>query len=130
MLASGKTGSNDEVYIYGENHGEHSEYETSSNTISGDIVAISKEPRPDLQIQGELVGISKISQNLFHKMCAQHQANLSFPCSNHYEECISEVSSEWVVPYLRIGDLVWTEIDDQFHFDRAIKIIYPRIKKQ
>jgi len=130
VLASGKTGSNDEVYIYGINQGKNHNYETSRSIVSGDIVAISKEPRPDLQIQGELVGISKISQNLFHKMCAQHQANLSFPCSNHYEECISEVSSEWVVPYLRIGDLVWTEIDDQFHFDRAIKIIYPRIKQQ
>jgi len=129
VLASGKTGSNDEVYIYGINRGENHNYETSSSIVSGDIVAISKEPRPDLQIKGELVGISKISQNLFHKMCTQHQENLSFPCSNHYEECISEVSSEWVVPYLRIGDLVWTEIDDQFHFDRAIKKIYPRIKQ-
>ena len=63
-------------------------------------------------------------------MCALHEENLTFPCSNHYEECISEVSSEWMVPYLRIGDLVWTEIDDQFHFDRAITIIYPRIKQQ
>ena len=130
VLASGKTGSNDEVYIYGENHAKCSEYETSSSTVSGDIAAISKQPRPHLQIQGELVGISIISQNLFRRMCALHEENLTFPCSNHYEECISEVSSEWVVPYLRIGDLVWTEIDDQFHFDRAIKIIYPRIKQQ
>jgi len=35
-----------------------------------------------------------------------------------------------VIPYLQIGDLVWTEIDDQFHFDRALKLIYPRIKQQ
>ena len=97
----------------------------SSSIVSGDIAAISKQPRPHLKIQGELVGISKISQNLFHRMCALHEENLTVTYSNHYEECISEVSSEWVVPYLRIGDLVWTEIDDQFHFDRALKIIYP-----
>ena len=130
VLASGKTASNDEVYIYRENQGEPSEYETSSSIVSGDIAAISKQPRPHLQIQGELVGISKISQNLFRRMCAQHEENLTFPCSNHYEECISEVSSQWAVPYLRIGDLVWTEIDDQFHFDRALKIIFPKIKQQ
>ena len=130
VLASGKTGSNDEVYIYGINQGKNHNYETSSSIVSGDIAAISKQPRPHLQIQGELVGISIISQNLFHRMCALHEENLTFPCSNHYEECISEVSSERVVPYLRVGDLVWTEIDDQFHFDRAIKIIYPRIKQQ
>ena len=54
--------------------------------------------------------------------------DLTFPCSNHYEECISEVSSEWIVPYLRIGDLVWTEIDDQFHFDRAIEYNFSQNK--
>jgi len=130
VLASGKTGSNDEVYVYGINQGENHNYETSSSIVSGDIAAISKQPRPHLKIQGELVGISKISQNLFRRMCALHEENLTVTYSNHYEECISEVSSEWVVPYLRIGDLVWTEIDDQFHFDRALKIIYPRIKQQ
>ena len=51
-------------------------------------------------------------------------------CSNHYEECISEVSSEQTVPFLRVGDLVWTEIDDQSHYDRAIKKIFPRIIQQ
>lgn len=130
VLASGKTGSNDEVYIYGINQGKIHNSETSSNIVVGDIVAISKQPRPHLQIQGELVGISIISQNLFRRMCALHGENLTFPCSSHYEECISEVGSEWVVPYLRISDLVWTEIDDQFHFDRAIEIIYPKIKQQ
>ncbi len=130
VLASGKTGSNDEVYIYGENHGERSEYETSSSTVSGDIAAISKQPRRHLQVQGELVGISKISQNLLRTMCAHHEENLTFPCSNHYEECISEVSSEQVVHFLRVDDLVWTEIDDQSHYDRAVKIIYPGIIRQ
>ena len=127
VLASGKTGSNDEVYIYGENHGERSEYETSSSTVSGDIAAISKQPRRHLQVQGELVGISKISQNLLRTMCAHHEENLTFPCSNHYEECISEVSSEQAVHFLRVCDLVWTEIDDQSHYDRAVKKIYPQI---
>ena len=130
VLASGKTGSNDEVYIYGENHGERSDYETTSSTVSGDIAAISKQPRQHLQVQGELVGISKISQNLLRTMCAHHEENLTFPCSNHYEECISEVSTEQVVHFLRVDDLVWTEIDDQSHYDRAVKKIYPGIIRQ
>ena len=81
-------------------------------------------------IQGELVGISKISMNLFRLMCGQHEENLTFPCSNHYEECISEVSSKQMVPFLRVSDLLWTEIDNQFHYDREIKKIYPRIIQQ
>jgi 2-aminoethylphosphonate-pyruvate transaminase len=130
VLASGKTRSNDEVYIYGENQEERSEYDEYFSIFGGKIAAISKNPRPHLLIQGELVGISKISHNLFRLMCAQHEENLTFPCSNHYEECISEVSSKQMVPFLRVSDLVWTEIDNQFHYDRAIKKIYPRIIQQ
>ena len=45
VLASGKTGSNDEVYIYGINQGKNHNYETSRSIVRGDIVAISKEPQ-------------------------------------------------------------------------------------
>ena len=130
VLASGKTSSNDEVFIYGNKQGENQNYESSSNIVSGKISAISKKSRPHLLVQGELVGISKISQNLFQLMSVQHEENLTFPCCNHYEECISEVSSKHTVPFLRVSDLVWTEIDTQFHYDRAIKKIYPRIIQQ
>lgn len=130
VLASGKTGSNDEVYIYGENQDQQSGYKTSGSVVSGKIAAISKQPRPGLSVQGELVGISKISPELLKLMCAHHEVNLEFPCSNHYEECISDVSSKIEIPFLRVGDLVWTEIDDQSHYDRALKEIYPRLTKQ
>ena len=130
VLASGKTGSHDEVYIYGENQEDIFEYKGSYGNVSGNIAAISKKSRPHLLVQGELVGISKISQNLFQLMCAQHEKNLRFPCSNHYEECISEVCLKQAVPFLQVSDLVWTEIDNQSHYDRAVKKIYPRIIQQ
>ena len=62
-------------------------------------------------------------------MCSHHGENLIFPCNNHYEECISDVCLNKKIPYIRIEDLVWTEIDDQSHYDRAIKEIYPKIAK-
>lgn len=127
VLASGKTGSSDEVYIYGEKQEEQFGYKTSASIVSGKIAAISKQPRPGISVQGELVGISKISRKLLSLMCTHHEANLEFPCSNHYEECISDVSSKTIIPFLRVGDLVWTEIDDQSHYDRALKEIYPRL---
>ena len=43
---------------------------------------------------------------------------------------ISEVSSKQEIPFLRVSDLVWTEIDNQSHYDRAINKIYPRIIQQ
>ena len=127
VLASGKTGSKDEVYIYGENDGEFSGYESKSRRTIGEIKAISKYPRENLSIKGELVGISKISLNFFKFMCSHHKENLIFPCNYHYEECISDICSEKKIPYLCINNLVWTEIDDQSHYDRALKEIFPKL---
>ena len=127
VLASGKTGSGDEVYIYGEKRKEKKGTITSGIIVKGQITAISKNPFPGLSVQGELVGISKISLKLLNRMCEHHEENLKFPCNRHYEECISDLCSKTEIPFLRIGDLVWTEIDDQSHYKRAIKEILPRL---
>ena len=130
VLSSGKTGSKDEVYIYGEDTEKVVGIESKSVIACGEIKAISKHPRKNLSIKGELVGISKISYSFFRLMCSHHEANLIFPCNYHYEECVSDVCIDKKVPYLRIDDLIWTEIDDQSHYDRAIKEIYPKIAKK
>ena len=127
VLASGKTGSGDEVYIYGEKREEQTGNITSDRIVRGKIAAISKKPFPSLSVQGELVGISKISLKLLNRMCEHHEENLEFPCNRHYEECISDLCSKTGISFLRIGDLVWTEIDDQSHYKRAIKEILPRL---
>ena len=120
VLASGKTGSGDEVYIYGEKCEKQPGYITSGNILRGKIAAISKKLFPGLSVQGELVGISKISLKLLNRMCEHHEAHLEFPCSRHYEECISDICSKIEIPFLRVGDLVWTEIDDQSHYDLSL----------
>ena len=127
VLASGETGSGDEVYIYGEKSEKLLGTKNSGSMVRGKIAAISKKPFPGLSIQGELVGISKISLKLLKLMCDYHEAHLEFPCSRHYEECISDICSKTEIPFLRVGDLVWTEIDDQFHYERALKEILPRL---
>ena len=127
ILASGETGSGDEVYIYGEKYEKQPCTITSGSIVRGKIAAISKKPFPGLSVQGELVGISKISLKLLNLMCDYHEAHLEFPCSRHYEECISDICSKIEIPFLRVGDLVWTEIDDQSHYERALKVILPRL---
>ena len=127
VLASGETGSGDEVYIYGEKCEKQPGTTTSGSIVRGEIAAISKKPFPDLSVQGELVGISKISLKLLNLMCEYHDAHLEFPCSRHYEECISDLCPRNAIPFLRVGDLVWTEIDDQSHYNRALKEILPRL---
>ena len=127
ILASGETGSGDEVYIYGEKYKNRPDTTTSGRIVRGKISAISKKIFPSFSVQGELVGISKISLNLLNRMCEYHEGHLEFPCSRHYEECISDLCPKTEIPFLRVGDLVWTEIDDQTHYERALKEILPRL---
>ena len=129
VLASGETGSGDEVYIYGEKYEKQPDTITAGSIVRGEITTISKKPFPGLSLQGELVGISKISLKLLNLMCEYHEAHLELPCSRHYEECISDICSKTEIPFLRVGDLVWTEIDDQSHYERALKEILPRLIK-
>ena len=129
VLASGETGSGDEVYIYGEKCVKQPGTITSGSIVRGKISAISKKPFPGLSVQGELVGISKISLKLLKRMCEYHEAHLELPCNRHYEECISDICSKTEIPFLRVGDLVWTEIDDQSHYERTLKEILPRLIK-
>ena len=128
VLASGETSSGDEVYIYGEKREKQSGTITGS-IVRGKITAISKKKFPGLSVQGELVGISKLSLNLLNRMCEYHLAHPEFPCKRHYEEYISDLCSKTEIPFLRVGDLVWTEIDNQSHYERALKEILPRLIK-
>jgi choline kinase len=119
VLISGKTASGDEVWVYGE--------PPEARNAQGRIQAISKQPRPQYEAQGELTGLSRISSELYARMCAFHEAHLQFPSNYHYEECISDVCGVLAVPYLLDSKLVWTEIDTPEHYERAVGAVWPRI---
>lgn len=116
VLLSGPTNAGDEVYV-----------ETSGDTI----VAMSKN-KADLgvQITGELVGISKISQSLFQNMLSQAQLMFETSLKVDYEsDGLVTVAQYYPVYYTLIADLLWTEIDDKQHLLRAKEPIYPAIFK-
>lgn len=112
VLLSGKTNSGDEVYVYGD---------------SDHIGLISKEKHENPVLQGELVGITKISHELYQEMCRHYQETVEFPSNYHYEDCLSELSTNREIPHHKVEDLAWTEIDDPSHYQRALDKIYPKI---
>jgi choline kinase len=114
ILISGKTGSGDEVYVYGD-----AERKT--------IQKITKNRVDSLTSQGELTGISKLSLPFFKLLCDYYEENLDSLKNAHYEECISDLALSHDVHYLKIPDIVWTEIDDPSHYKRAVELIYPKI---
>ena len=114
ILLSGQTDSGDEVYVYGE---------------QGKIDHISKKFEGSKNLAGELVGISRISSELFQMMCSSYAGQQDPSQGDHYENCISDLSKKRTIPYLRIDDLVWSEIDDPSHYQRAIEHIFPKIEE-
>ena len=83
-----------------------------------------------MKVKGELTGLSKISNDLFMKMCSYHRNHLHFPSNYHYEECISDICSEHHTLYLLISNLIWTEIDNPEHYETAVNKIWPKIKQK
>lgn len=116
ILASGKTNSQDEVFI-----------ETDENMM---LVNMSKNKDELKKIDGELVGISKISLATFKKVCFFHQENATLIKNIDYEIALTNYSRINAIKVDKIDDLVWTEIDNQEHFNRAINVIYPKLMEK
>jgi 2-aminoethylphosphonate-pyruvate transaminase len=112
ILASGKTNSNDEVYI---------EIDENYNLIN-----MSKNRDNLNSVYGELVGISKISIDRYKLMCDafEKQNNLKID----YEYVMVETAKENPFYVKKIDNLVWCEIDDETHLNRALNNILPKIK--
>lgn len=110
LLLSGPTEAGDEVYV-----------ETDANRL---LRAMSKDKSTLGElIAGELVGISKISAELYAEMCSY--ARIRFQQSLHldYEtDALVGVCRSNPVHCLTIDDLLWSEIDDEAHYRRAREI--------
>ncbi|QSE96095.1 phosphocholine cytidylyltransferase family protein [Fulvivirga lutea] len=117
VLASGKTNSNDEVYI------EANEQSHLTN--------MSKKPSELNHISGELVGISKISLSTFNLMCdyamkLYDKGDRSF----HYEDDFVGISKTKDIFIKKVEGLAWCEIDDENHLNRALEMVYPLIQQR
>jgi 2-aminoethylphosphonate-pyruvate transaminase len=114
----------------------------SGATQSGDEVFIQASPESHLQqmsknrsildhISGELVGISKLSVSTMQKMASFSETH--FKNGNrmlNYEDALVGVAHQQPIHIKVIQDLVWCEIDDENHLQRALTLIYPKIQKK
>lgn len=117
ILASGATKSGDEVYI------QHSQ--------NGMLQRMSKDPKALDHINGELVGITKLSAQALQKMTAFTEE--MFAAGNkafHYEDALVGISTQADIKVKVIDNLAWCEIDDEAHLKRALESVYPKIKER
>jgi len=112
LLLSGKTGAGDEVYV--------------TTNRKGRLLSMSKQQdRLNAAVAGELVGISKVSTAQFETMCAY--AGEYFENNNRLQldyETDAMVAAGRTVPMhcITVENLLWSEIDDAAHYQRAIEI--------
>lgn len=131
VLLSGKTNSGDECYV---------------EVRDDNLYKISKEKEEIEHIYGELVGISKISIDLYKEMLKQYKnfnskindyENEGYFLKNEnkrskkydYENAIFDAAKKRKVGYLKIDNLIWGEIDDKSHLERIEKIVLPKLEK-
>lgn len=122
ILLSGKTNSGDECYV---------------EIKDDNLYKISKNKNEIGQAYGELVGISKISIELYKEMLKQYKKfNYSTDeCENKapkkydYESAIFDAAKERKVGYLKIENLIWGEVDDRNHLERIKSLILPKLEK-
>lgn len=124
VLLSGKTNSGDECYV---------------EVRDDNLYKITKIRTDIEEIYGELVGISKISLNLYREMIKAYRSKVSDVYYDNnlveeirkydYENAIFDAAKKRKVGYLKIDNLVWGEVDDKHHLKRIKNEILPKLEK-
>ena len=114
ILASGETQSGDEVYI--------------QCSAQGALQNMSKNIGELESVNGELVGICKFSSRVLASMIRFAEAHFADADLHlHYEDTLVGIARVIDLPVKVVDDLLWCEIDDASHLQRARTKVYPEI---
>lgn len=116
VLISGFTDSGDEVFV---------------ELAAGCLVHMSKNRAELGEVSGELVGITKISRELFSRMLTTAEELFEDNLKKDYEtDCLVATARSYPVYGHLVEDLAWAEIDDAAHLERARELVYPQISQR
>ena len=114
VLLSGPTQSGDEVYV---------------EVRHGRVWHLSKKPTDLQTIDGEFVGINRISREMWKEMMAEGRRLMAGNPNVEYDSaCMASLAKRYPVGYVRVDDLQWAEIDDGDHLNRVIHRVLPAIR--
>lgn len=113
LLASGPTGSGDEVYVAAE-QGQLTDLTKRVGELRGPRV-------------GELVGLTRVSRPLHAVILAQANELLAATRLVEYETALVSAARHHPLRVLVVDDLVWAEVDDAQHLARVSADVLPRI---
>ena len=101
-------------------------------TRNGRLVGISKNRQSlGAEVEGEMVGICKISRSLFARMLETTEECFQTTRHRDYEtDWLVAASRDVPISCLVVADLVSCEIDDEKHLARARHEVYPIVQKK
>ena len=102
--------------------------ETLVEIRDGWVYKLSKDIHQFNRVDGELVGLVKISTSFYKKMLDQYRKNKN-PYMD-YEHTIIDVGREYKVGYIKLDDLMWYEINNKDNFARAKGQVYSGILRR
>lgn len=83
------------------------------------VYKISKDIHQFNRVDGELIGLTKISFNLFNLMLKEFELNENRLVN--YEYILLDVSRKYDIGYVKINDLIWGEVDNISQYEKAKK---------
>ena len=113
LLITNESGSGDEGFI---------------QIKDGCLFKLGKDIHQFNRIDGEMIGISKISYKLFNLMLEEYRDNIN-PYLN-YEYILLDVSRNYKVPCIKVDNLAWGEVDSLEQYEKLMNVIYPKIRRK
>lgn len=113
VLITNESGSGDEAFV---------------EIQEGHLYKISKDFHQLNRIDGEMIGISKVSYDVFEQMLEIFACNQN-PYVN-YEYLLLDIARTYDIGYVKLQNVVWAEIDTKQQYEIVKNTIYPRLLRK
>lgn len=92
------------------------------------VFRISKDMHQLSKIDGEFIGLSRISIDTYRDMLNDFKYNKN-PFL-HYEYVLMNIKDKHNIGYTKVDDLVWSELDENEDYENLKYYIYPKLKRR
>ncbi|MBN1046631.1 winged helix-turn-helix transcriptional regulator [Clostridium botulinum] len=113
ILLTNESGSGDEAFV--EIRNNH-------------LFKMSKDIHQFNRIDGEMIGITKVSHKLYHMMLEEFKDNIN-PYLN-YEYVLLDVARDYNIGFVKIDDLAWGDADTKKEYENILNHLYPTIRRR
>ncbi|MGN0144890.1 MAG: NTP transferase domain-containing protein [Clostridium sp.] len=113
ILFTNESGSGDEAFVeIRDNH----------------LYKMSKDIHQFNKIDGEMIGLTKISYKLYKMMLDEFKGNVN-PYLN-YEYVLLDVARDYNIGFVKIDDLSWGDADTEKEYEKIKNYLYPTIRRR